>query len=169
VPLVFIIKRREALDSYLLLKLIHILSAVVVAGTGIGIAFFMFMANRSSNVAAIAVTARHVVLADWVFTTPAVVALFVSGMLLMLKLGYSFTSIWFLMVMSLFIFIGVCWIPVIFIQYRLKALADLSLRTGAIEPEFRKMMRLWTALGVPAFASVLVIFWLMVFKPFSVA
>jgi uncharacterized membrane protein len=90
VPLVFIIKRREALDSYLLLKLIHILSAVVVAGTGIGIAFFMFMANRSSNVAAIAVTARHVVLADWVFTTPAVVALFVSGMLLMLKLGYFY-------------------------------------------------------------------------------
>nr|WP_246187814.1 DUF2269 family protein [Nitrincola alkalisediminis] len=44
----------------------------MVAGTGAGIAFFMFMANRSSNVAAIAVTARHVVLADWIFTTPAV-------------------------------------------------------------------------------------------------
>ena len=157
------------MDSYLLLKLIHILSAVVVAGTGTGIAFFMFMANRSSNVAAIAVTAHHVVLADWVFTTPAVIAQFVSGVLLMLKLGYSFTSIWFLMVISLFIFIGVCWIPVVFIQYRLKALADLSLSTGVIEPEFKKMMRLWTAFGVPAFASVLVIFWLMVFKPFSVA
>jgi len=87
VRLVFIIKRREELDSYLLLKLIHILSAVVVAGTGTGIAFFMFMANRSSNVAAIAVTAHHVVLADWVFTTPAVIAQFVSGVLLMLKLG----------------------------------------------------------------------------------
>jgi len=67
------------LDNYLLLKLIHILSAVVVAGTGMGIAFFMFMANRSSNVEAIAITTRHVVLADWIFTAPAIIVQFVSG------------------------------------------------------------------------------------------
>jgi len=156
------------LDNYLLLKMIHILSAVVVAGTGTGIAFFMFMANRSSNVAAIAVTARHVVLADWVFTAPAVVALFVSGMLLMSRLGYSFTSTWFFLVIAIFIFIGICWIPVVLIQYKLKALADLSLNTGVLDPRFKKLMRLWTALGVPAFTSILVIFWLMVFKPFPV-
>jgi len=148
--------------------MIHILSAVVVAGTGTGIAFFMFMANRSSNVAAIAVTARHVVLADWVFTAPAVVALFVSGMLLMSRLGYSFTSTWFFLVIAIFIFIGICWIPVVLIQYKLKALADLSLNTGVLDPRFKKLMRLWTALGVPAFTSILVIFWLMVFKPFPV-
>ncbi len=156
------------MDNYLILKMIHILSAVVVAGTGTGIAFFMFMANRSSNVAAIAVTARNVVLADWVFTAPAIVALFVSGMLLMMRLGYSFTSTWFFLVIALFIFIGICWIPVVLIQYKLKALADLSLNTGVLDPRFKKMMRLWTALGVPAFTSILVIFWLMVFKPFPV-
>jgi len=157
------------LDSYLFLKLIHILSAVVVAGTGTGIAFFMFMANRSSNVTAIAVTARHVVLADWVFTAPAVLLQFVTGVLLMMKLGYSFTSTWFFLVISLFIFIGICWVPVILIQYKLKKLADTSLITGVLDPGFKKMMRLWTALGVPAFASILLIFWLMVFKPFPVA
>lgn len=156
------------MDNYLLLKLIHILSAVVVAGTGMGIAFFMFMANRSSNVEAIAVTARHVVLADWIFTAPAVVLQLVTGLLLMMRLGYSFTSTWFFLVIALFIFIGVCWIPVIMIQYKLKALADASLKKGALDPEFKKVMRLWTALGVPAFGSILVIFWLMVFKPFSV-
>lgn len=156
------------MDNYLLLKMIHILSAVVVTGTGAGIAFFMFMANRSTNVAAIAVTARHVVMADWVFTTPAVVIQFVSGVLLMMKLGYSFTSTWFLLVIALFIFIGICWVPVVFIQYKLKALAELSLKTGVLEPSFMKMMRLWTALGVPAFIAILVIFWLMVFKPFPV-
>ncbi len=155
------------MDSYLLLKMIHIFSAVVLAGTGAGIAFFMFMANRSSNVAAIAITARHVVLADWIFTAPAVVLQFVTGVLLMMKLGYSFTSTWFFWVMALFIFIGVCWIPVVVIQYRLKALAASSLNTGVLDPSFEKMMRLWTALGVPAFVSILVIFWLMVFKPFS--
>ncbi len=155
------------MDNYLLLKMIHILSAVVLAGTGTGIAFFMFMANRSSNVVAIAITARHVVLADWIFTAPAVVLQFVTGVLLMMKLGYSFTSTWFFWVMALFIFIGACWIPVVVIQYRLKALAASSLNTGVLDPSFKKMMRLWTALGVPAFVSILVIFWLMVFKPFS--
>ncbi|NIB39301.1 DUF2269 domain-containing protein [Pseudomaricurvus alkylphenolicus] len=156
------------MDNYLLLKLIHILSAVVVAGTGAGIAFFMLMASRSSNPAAIAVTARHVVLADWIFTAPAVLLQFVTGILLMLKLGYSFTSTWFFWVITLFVFIGVCWAPVIVIQYKLKALADRSLDAGELDPDFKNMMRLWVALGVPAFAAILVIFWLMVFKPFPV-
>lgn len=155
------------MDSYLVWKLIHILSAVVVAGTGTGIAFFMFMANRSANVPAIAVTARHVVLADWLFTAPAVVLQLVSGVLLMMKLGYSFTSVWFFTVIALFVFIGVCWVPVIFIQYKLKGLADSSVKSGVLDPGFTRMMRLWTALGIPAFTAILLIFWLMVFKPFS--
>ena len=156
------------MESYLVLKLVHILSAVVIAGTGTGIAFFMFMANRSSNVAALAVTTRHVVLADWLFTTPAVITQFVSGILLMSRLSYSFSSTWFLSVMALFVFIGVCWIPVIFIQYKLKALAESSLATGVLDPAFKKMMRLWTVLGVLASIAMLLIFWLMVFKPFPV-
>ena len=156
------------MDNYLLLKMIHILSAVVLTGTGAGIAFFMFMASRTANVAAIAITARHVVLADWLFTAPAVVVQLVSGVLLMLTLGYSFTSTWFLWVIALFIFIGICWIPVVFIQYRLKSLADISLSTGVLDPKFISLMRLWTVLGIPAFISILIIFWLMVFKPLPV-
>jgi uncharacterized membrane protein len=153
------------MDNYLALKMIHILSAVVVTGTGAGIAFFMFMASRSNNINAIAVTARHVVLADWWFTAPAVIVQFVSGVLLMDVLGYSYTSKWFFTVMTLFLFIGTCWIPVVFMQYKLKGLADLSMISGVLDPKFRMMMRYWTALGVPAFISVLIIFWLMVFKP----
>lgn len=156
------------MDNYLLLKMIHILSAVVLVGTGAGIAFFMFMASRTANVAAIAITARHVVLADWLFTAPAVVIQLVSGVLLMLKLGYSFTSTWFLWVIALFIFIGACWIPVVFIQYRLKYLANIALSTGVLDPNFISLMRLWTVLGIPAFISILIIFWLMVFKPLAV-
>lgn len=148
--------------------MIHILSAVVVAGTGTGIAFFMYMANRSSNIAAIAVTARNVVLADWLFTAPAVVCQLVTGVLLMHKLGYSFSSTWFHLVIALFLFIGICWLPVLSIQYRLKSLAEDSLISGQLNPAFNKLMRYWVALGVPAFASILVIFWLMVFKPFPV-
>ena len=156
------------MDNYLLLKLLHILSSVVLAGTGTGIAFFMFMAHRVSNVQALAVTARHVVMADWLFTAPAVLVQFVTGVLLMMQLGYSFTSTWFLLVVSLFIFIGLCWIPVVLIQYKLRALATASLSTNELDPNFSKMMSWWTALGVPAFAAILVIFWLMVFKPLPV-
>lgn len=153
------------MDNYLLLKLVHILSAVVITGTGAGIAFFMFMTSRTSNIAAIAVTARLVILADWLFTAPAVAIQFITGILLMLKLGYSFNSLWFLWVISLFIFIGTCWVPVVYIQYKLRKLANVSLSNGVLEPSFNKLMRLWTGLGIPAFISILIIFWLMVFKP----
>ncbi|ROS02051.1 putative membrane protein [Sinobacterium caligoides] len=153
------------MDNYLLLKMIHILSAVIVTGTGAGIAFFMFMANRSNNIQAIAVTARHVVLADWLFTTPAIVVQFVTGLMLMMRLGYTFTSSWFLLVISLFLFIGACWVPVVVIQYRLRNLADSAVESGELGAPFKQMMRWWTALGVPAFCAILVIFWLMVFKP----
>jgi len=156
------------MDYYLTIKMIHILAAVVVAGTGTGIAFFMFMANRSNNIQAIAVTAKHVVLADWIFTFPAVVVQFITGIMLVNILNYSYSSVWFLVVISLFIFIGVCWLPVIFLQYRLKQLADQAIEEGILSDSFKKTMKLWTILGIPAFASVIVIFWLMVFKPLSV-
>jgi len=156
------------MDSYLVLRFVHILSAVVVAGTGAGIAFFMFMASRSNNPQAIAVTARNVVLADWLFTAPAVVIQFLSGWLLMNKLNWSFSSQWFLTVLALFIFIGVCWIPVLFIQYRLRYYADQAVQHGALSDEFKRLMKLWTALGIPAFLAILVIFWLMVFKPLAI-
>jgi len=153
------------MDSYLLLKLIHILAAVVVTGTGAGIAFFMFMANRSSNPQAIYVTAKTVILGDWIFTTPAVITQIVTGFLLMNKLGYSYTSNWFYLVIGLFVFIGVCWLPVLRIQYQLKKLAEESIKSESVTPEFKKLMKVWTMLGIPAFLSILVIFYLMVFKP----
>lgn len=152
------------MDSYLILRLIHILSAVILAGTGIGIAFFMFMANRSGNIHAIAVTTRHVVLADWVFTTPAIVIQLITGFWLMKILGYSFSSPWFFTVVAIFIFIGICWIPVVFIQYRLRAIAASQLKTSRIDSRFKRLIKCWMVLGILAFISILIIFWLMVFK-----
>ncbi len=156
------------MDSYLALKLLHVLCAAVVAGTGAGIAFFMLMASRSHSLEAIALTARHVVLADWLFTAPAVVLQFVSGILLMERLGYSYASAWFFWVIALFGFVGLCWLPVIVIQYRLKALAESALASGRLDRGFGRLMRAWTLLGIPAFAALLAIFYLMVFKPLAV-
>ena len=157
------------MEHYLILKLIHILAAVVVTGTGAGIAFFMFMANRSNNPQAIYVTAQHVILGDWIFTTPAVTIQIVTGVYLMNLQGYSFSAPWFYWVMGLFAFIGVCWIPVLRIQYKLRELAKVSVDSNQVTSEFKSLMKTWTLLGVPAFTAILGIFWLMVLKPFPVA
>jgi len=157
------------MEYYLTLKLIHILAAVVVTGTGAGIAFFMFMANRSNNPQAIYVTAQHVILGDWLFTTPAVITQIITGVYLMNMQGYSFSAPWFYWVMGLFTFIGVCWLPVLRIQYKLRELAKVSVDSNQVTPEFKTLMKKWTLLGIPAFTAILGIFWLMVFKPFPVA
>jgi uncharacterized membrane protein len=156
------------LDSYFLLRLLHILSAIVVMGTGAGIAFFMFMAYRSNNIGAITVTARNVILGDWLFTFPAVIAQFVTGLLLMAKLNYSYTSTWFYWVIGLFAFIGACWVPVIRIQYLLFSQAKLSLSQGQLTVKFNRYMKWWISLGIPAFFAILGLLYIMVFKPFPV-
>ena len=157
------------MEYYLILKLIHILASVVVTGTGAGIAFFMFMANRSNNPQAIYITAKHVILGDWIFTTPAVITQIVTGILLMNIQGYSFSAPWFYWVVGLFAFIGICWLPVLRIQYKLREVAKISVDSNQVRPEFKTLMRTWTLLGIPAFIAILAIFWLMVFKPFPVA
>jgi uncharacterized membrane protein len=149
-----------------LVKLIHILSAAVLFGTGAGIAFFMLMAWRTKQVHVIAVTARHVVLADWLFTTTAVFVQPVSGVMLIILAGHDPFAHWLLLSYVLFGFVGLCWLPVVWIQLRVKKLAESA-------PDFQadncssidRLMRIWFALGWPAFAGVVGIYGLMVFKP----
>lgn len=156
------------MDNYLVLKYIHILCAIVLAGTGIGIAFFMLMASRSKNISVIVHTAKFVVLADWIFTTPAVIGQAITGVLLMKSLHYSFSAPWFMCVASLFIFIGCCWAPVVLIQYRLKKLAENAMQTGTIDAAFYSAMKYWIFLGIPAFLGILFMLWLMIFKPLAI-
>jgi len=148
------------MTTYLWIKLIHILSATVLFGTGIGTAFFMLKAYLSKSDAAMLETSRHVVQADWVFTSPAVIVQLLTGVWLTSHLSISFTSFWFVVVISLYALVGVCWIPVVWIQIRVGRL----LQEGASRDSYRTLMRAWIALGVPAFASVLALFYLMVSK-----
>ncbi len=149
------------MELYLGIKLLHILSATVLFGTGLGTAFFMFSAYRSNDPRAWSKTVEVVVRADWCFTTPAVVIQLLTGLWLMERLGIPFTSVWFAVVICLFALVGACWLPVVWIQVRLRNMlgADAGLDTC------RPLMRVWVALGVPAFLSVIVIFGLMVYKP----
>lgn len=156
------------MDNYLILKYLHILFATVLFGTGVGIAFFMLMAARSKNISVILHTARIVIVADWLFTAPAVLGQFITGALLMKRLQYSFDAPWFHTVFSVFVFIGCCWVPVVIIQYRLKKLAKEAEKTGILCNSFHRAMRLWILLGIPAFVGILVILWLMIFKPLAI-
>lgn len=149
------------MEVYLAIKLLHILSATLLFGTGIGTAFFMFSAYRSGDLHAWSRTAEAVVRADWYFTTPAVAVQLLTGLWLTARLGIPFDSVWFVTVIGLFVLVGACWLPVVWIQIRLRNL----LHAGAGFDGCRPLMRVWFALGVPAFLSVIVILGLMVYKP----
>lgn len=148
------------MTTYLWIKLVHIVSATVLFGTGMGTAFFMLKAYLSNSDAAMLVTSKNVVQADWLFTTPAVVVQLLTGVWLTNSLSISFSSFWFVAVISLYALVGACWIPVVWIQIRVSRL----LQEGADRDSYRNLMRVWIALGAPAFASVLALFYLMVSK-----
>jgi uncharacterized membrane protein len=148
------------MNLYILVKLVHILSAAVLFGTGIGTAFFMLKAYLSRNDQAMQVTTNSVVMADWLFTTPAVVLQLVTGLWLTSRLSIAYDSPWFVAVISLYLFVGLCWVPVVWIQIRIRNL----IADGRPRDDYRNLMRAWVALGVPAFASIIGIFYLMVAK-----
>ena len=150
------------MTGYEFVKVLHILGTVLIFGTGMGTAFFLLMAYRSRDLDAIRVTARHVVIADWLFTTPAVVIQPITGAILMRMIGIPFDSTWFVAVAALYVFTGCCWIPVIFIQYRLRELARSVTAYDSLPAQFHRLMRWWMTLGVPAFSAVMVIVLLMV-------
>ena len=150
------------MTAYEALKVLHILGTVLIFGTGIGTAFFLLMAYRTRDLDAIRVTTRHVVVADWLFTAPAVIAQPITGALLMRMLGMRVDSAWFVAVVALFVLTGLCWIPVVAIQYRLRNLASAAKTYADLPAVFHHLMRWWIALGVPAFVAVMLIVVLMV-------
>ena len=154
------------MNTYLLLKTLHILSSVVLVGVGFGSAFYMFFANRSRNVQAKAVVARLVVFADWIFTTPAVIIQPVTGIALAHMAGFSLTTPWLFWSLVLYVLAGACWLPVVWLQIRMKQMATEAAEKGTDVPAlYWKYSKIWETLGYPAFFAMLVIYYLMVNKP----
>jgi uncharacterized membrane protein len=148
------------------LKLIHVLSGAVLFGTGLGIAFFMVWANRTRKPAVVAEVGRMVVIADMLFTATAVVVQPLTGLALIRLQGYGLTEPWLLAAYALYLLTGACWLPVVWIQQRLTRLAAVAAGDGhPLSPEYERLYRLWFALGWPAFAAVIGIYWLMLTKP----
>ena len=154
-----------SVTSYLILKYLHVLSAAVLLGTGVGIAFFLFTVCRSRNIEALRVVSRLVIVADWLFTATAVVLQPVTGIWMMQERGWSFSSHWFVATVALYVVVGACWIPVVALQYRMARLAGEADSFATLSTAFHRAFRLWVALGIPAFIMVLMLYALMVFKP----
>jgi len=154
--------------TYFVLKYLHLIGAAVLLGTGAGIAFFMLMAHRTGEPAAVAVVARIVVIADFLFTATAVIAQPVTGLLLVQHLAYDLRDAWIVASLALYVLTGVFWLPVVWMQMEMRRLAIAAAANGeALPARYHRLFRLWFAFGFPAFGAVMAILWLMMTRPVS--
>lgn len=152
--------------TYNLLLFLHVIGACVLLGTGAGIAFFMVVSNRTGDPALVAHTAGIVVLADTVFTATAALVQPITGYLLARHVGWSLLEGWIALALGLYVVVGLFWLPVVWMQVRLRALAIAARDAGlSLPPQYHRLYRVWFAFGFPAFAAVLAILWLMIAKP----
>lgn len=153
------------MSLYIILKTLHILCSTVLFGTGLGSAYYALRAWRSANVAVIASTFRHLVFADWAFTATAALFQPLSGLGLAHLAGWPLQSPWLVWSLGLYVFAGLCWLPVVWLQIRVHRLAETALAQGTAMPlQARRYMAWWFGLGWPAFLAFIAIFYLMVGK-----
>jgi uncharacterized membrane protein len=155
------------MELIFIFKFVHLIGASVLFGTGLGIAFFMFMAHRTGHAGVIAVTLRFVVIADFIFTATSVVVQPLSGFALASAIGLSpFDESWIVFSLGLYVLVGLCWLPVVFIQIRMRNLAkEAAVNAQPLPDGYRRLFRIWFVLGWPAFAGVIGIFALMIWQP----
>ncbi|PPC97531.1 MAG: DUF2269 domain-containing protein [Methylotenera sp.] len=155
-----------SMNIYLIVKTIHIISSTVLFGTGLGIAFFMFRSYFTDNLQEKLYAAKGTVIADYVFTFPAVITQLVTGVWLVWKSGYHWTEFWLTVTYAIFIAAGFCWLPVVWIQVRLRnILLECVENKTTIPNQYVKLFRIWFLLGWPAFIGLIVVFFMMVTKP----
>lgn len=155
-----------SIELYSVVKTLHILSSVILVGTGFGSAFYLFFANRSNNLAAQAVVAKLVVRADWWFTTPTVIFQPISGFWMVYLSGYPLKSYWILGGLLMYVVAGVCWLPVVWLQIKMeRMLQDSVAQAKPLPRQYWIYAQRWELLGIPAFVAMLAIFYLMVAKP----
>lgn len=152
--------------EYLVVKWLHILSSTVLFGTGLGSAFYMFFASHTRDTRVIATVVRYVVIADFAFTTPTVILQPVTGLYLIHLAGFSLTSTWLVASIALYLLAGACWLPVVWMQIKMRDMAAAAVASGTELPQrYWSFLKWWVALGIVAFLALVVVFYLMVAKP----
>jgi uncharacterized membrane protein len=151
--------------SYTAIKTLHILSMVLLFGTGLGSAYYKWMADRSGNTHHIAITNRHVVLADWIFTTPTMILQPLTGLWMVRQAELPLSTPWIAASLALYAVAGACWLPVVWLQIRMQRLAQAAaMQQLPLPPDYRRLARCWFWLGVPAFTAMVLVVVMMVTK-----
>ena len=151
--------------EYLLLKWLHVLSSTVLFGTGIGSAFYLLLATLRRDARVVAAVAGFVVIADWLFTATTVVLQPLTGAWMVHVAGFSWHTPWLAWSVALYVLAVACWLPVVWLQMRLRNLAREAAATQSPLPAgYWRAFRAWVALGVPAFVAFVAVFYLMVVK-----
>ena len=154
------------MDSYLIAKTLHIISSTVLFGFGAGTAWYFWNAHLTRDPATIASVGAMVVRADWIFTGSSGIVQPASGLWLVHLAGYPLDSSWLVVTLLLYGIAFACWVPVVWLQIKAQRLAVAALAEGRpLGADYERTMRLWFALGWPAFLGLIAIFWLMVAKP----
>ena len=154
------------MDPYLIVRTLHIISATILFGTGIGIAFFMLNSHFINNLQQKFFAAKTTVTADYIFTAPAVIIQPLTGFWLISNGGYDPMDLWLKLTYAIYIVAGLCWLPVVWIQIQLKKMIATCLETGEeLPPRYDKLFRIWITLGIPAFIGLVAVFFLMVMRP----
>ncbi|WP_263770388.1 DUF2269 family protein [Propionivibrio soli] len=152
--------------DYTVVKWVHILSSTLLFGTGIGSAFYMLFVSLKAEPKAVAILVRYVVRADWLFTAPTVILQPLSGFYLAHLAGFPMTSKWIVVSSALFGVAVVAWLPVVWMQIRMRDLAQQAVEQDRPLPKrYWRYLELWSLLGMVAFFALVAIFWLMVGKP----
>jgi uncharacterized membrane protein len=152
--------------EYIIVKWLHILSSTLLFGTGLGSAFYMLFASRSRDVHAIAFVVRYVVVADWLFTTPTIILQPLTGFYLLHLMGMPLTAHWILVSIALYLLAGACWLPVVWMQIKMRDMASNAIATGTELPaRYWEYLRWWAGLGFVAFFALVFVFYLRVAKP----
>jgi uncharacterized membrane protein len=152
--------------DYLTVKWLHILSSTLLFGTGLGTAFYLFLATLTKNPLIVATVAKHVVTADWLFTATTIIIQPVTGFYLIHLAEIPLASRWIAWSIGLYVLMAACWLPVVWLQIRMQRLAAEANEEKRILPVlYWRYFYLWIAFGIPALVSILIIFYLMVAKP----
>jgi len=152
--------------EYLIVKWLHVLSSTLLFGTGIGSAWYLLFAVISKNVQAIAVVTRILVIADWLFTGVTMIAQPATGFYLIHLAGFPLQTPWIKWSIVLFVIALLCWLPVVWLQMKMRDIAAEAMqRAAALPAQFWRYFRAWVVLGIPAFFAFIAVFYLMVVKP----
>lgn len=152
--------------EYLVVKWLHILSSTLLFGTGLGSAFYMFFASLTRDTRVIATVVRYVVIADYAFTTPTIILQPVTGFYLIHLAGFPLTSTWIVVSIALYLLAGAAWLPVVWMQIKMRDMAASATASDTELPQrYWTFLKWWVALGIVAFFSLVVVFYLMVAKP----